>query len=191
MGLWCEGSLGVCIIASTSSAMENELGDNRFNTVAVADTYLRSVHCVTPTPTARNRVQEADSDTATFLQNDCDCDQDHDQARSTTTTIFSRARPGSVVADSSRSRSAEPPGRHRHVAQRRASWSPGSQDDLLRPRHHDNHHTDKNAAVNETKTIAGVAGRVRADRGTTAASSSSQQPAAAASSKQPAASSQQ
>ena len=31
MGLWCEGSLGVCIIASTSSAMENELGDNRFN----------------------------------------------------------------------------------------------------------------------------------------------------------------
>ena len=31
MGLWCEGSLGVCIIFSTSSAMENELGDNRFN----------------------------------------------------------------------------------------------------------------------------------------------------------------
>ena len=31
MGLWCEGSLGVCIISSTSSAMENELGDNRFN----------------------------------------------------------------------------------------------------------------------------------------------------------------
>ena len=51
--------------------MENELGDTRLNTVAVADAYLRSIHCVTPSPTARNRVQEADSDAATFLQNDC------------------------------------------------------------------------------------------------------------------------
>ena len=118
MGLWCEGSLGVCLISSCTSPSWSQLGSTRFNMVALAGRTRTAIHCATPSPTAMNRVQDADSNAANFMQNDCDNDHDLDRPQSTATTTFSGSMPGSVVAGSSCSRSSEPAARHAHSTSR-------------------------------------------------------------------------